>query len=86
MTLTVGGSSTTFGSEGETALTELLQHLGQVLPVLDVHHLDRLTGDQLLTQMSLVAHVLRGSEAALAAMSAEVAVRSDPTRGGDGLA
>ncbi|WP_183086404.1 HNH endonuclease signature motif containing protein [Mycetocola zhadangensis] len=75
-----------FGSEGEAALTGLLQHVGDVLTVLDLDHLDRLSGDQLLTQMSQVAHVLRGSEAALAAMSAEVAVRSDPTRGGEGLA
>ncbi|WP_183086530.1 HNH endonuclease signature motif containing protein [Mycetocola zhadangensis] len=74
------------GSEGEAALTSLLQHLGDVLTVLDLDHLDRLSGDQLLTQMSQVAHVLRGSEAALAAMSAEVAVRSDPVRGGEGLA
>ncbi|MCP2030436.1 hypothetical protein L1277_000500 [Okibacterium sp. HSC-33S16] len=72
--------------EGQAALTGLLQHLGQVLEVVDVDHLDRLSGDELLTQMGQVAHLMRGSEAALAALSAEVAVRSDPTRGSEGLA
>ncbi|RLQ81087.1 HNH endonuclease [Mycetocola zhadangensis] len=86
MTLAVSDLLPALGSEGEAALTSLLQHVGDVLTVLDLDHLDRLSGDQLLTQMSQVAHVLRGSEAALAAMSAEVAVRSDPVRGGEGLA
>jgi hypothetical protein len=86
MTLAVSDFVPASGSEGEAALSELLQHEGQVLTVLDVDHLDRLSSDQLLTQMSQVAHLVRGGEAALAAMSAEVAVRSDPTRGGEGLA
>jgi hypothetical protein len=64
----------------------LLQHEGDVLSGLDLNHLDRLSGDQLLTQLSQVAHLVRGGEAALAAMSAEVAVRSDPARGSEGLA
>ncbi|MCP2032553.1 hypothetical protein L1277_002656 [Okibacterium sp. HSC-33S16] len=74
------------GPDGEVLLTELLQREGEVLTALDVDHLDRLDSDRLLSQMSLVAHLVRGGEAVLAAMSAEVAVRSDPVRGTDGLA
>ncbi|WP_162925015.1 HNH endonuclease signature motif containing protein [Mycetocola zhujimingii] len=72
--------------EGESALTGLLTHLGQVVSVLDLDHLDRLTGEQLLTQLGQVAGVVRAGEAVLAAFSAEVADRSDPARGNDGLA
>ncbi|WP_162924971.1 HNH endonuclease signature motif containing protein [Mycetocola zhujimingii] len=72
--------------EGESALTGLLTHLGQVVDVLDLDHLDRLTGEQLLTQLGQVAGVVRAGEAVLAAFSAEVADRSDPARGNEGLA
>ena len=72
--------------EGESALTGLLTHLGQVVEVLDLDHLDRLTGEQLLTQLGLAAGVVRAGEAVLAALSAEVADRSDPARGNEGLA
>ncbi|WP_158270343.1 HNH endonuclease signature motif containing protein [Mycetocola zhujimingii] len=72
--------------EGESALTGLLTHLGQVVDVLDLDHLDRLTGEQLLTQLGQVAGVVRAGEAILAAFSAEVADRSDPARGNEGLA
>ncbi|AWB86452.1 hypothetical protein C3E77_07370 [Mycetocola zhujimingii] len=72
--------------EGESALTGLLTHLGQVVDVLDLDHLDQLTGEQLLTQLGQVAGVVRAGEAVLAAFSAEVADRSDPARGNEGLA
>ncbi|MCP2032026.1 hypothetical protein L1277_002125 [Okibacterium sp. HSC-33S16] len=86
MTLAVSDFPSTFGSDGEAALTGLLSHLGDVLDTLDLTRLQRLTNDQLLMQMSQLSHVLRGTEAALAATSAEVAVRSDPVHGADGLA
>jgi hypothetical protein len=86
MTLAVSDFPSADGSEGEAALTDLLEQLGGVLAILDLDHLDRLTGDQLLTQMGQVAHLVRGGEAALAAMSADVAQRSDPIRGTEGLA
>ncbi|WP_158270253.1 HNH endonuclease signature motif containing protein [Mycetocola zhujimingii] len=72
--------------EGESALIGLLTHLGQVVDVLDLDHLDRLTGEQLLTQLGQVAGVVRAGEAVLAAFSAEVADRSNPARGNEGLA
>ncbi|WP_158270315.1 HNH endonuclease signature motif containing protein, partial [Mycetocola zhujimingii] len=72
--------------EGESALTGLLTHLGQVVDVLDLDHLDRLTGEEVLTQLGQVAGVVRAGEAVLAALSAEVADRSDPARGNEGLA
>ena len=86
MTLTVSDFAPVSEPGAEVALTALLEHFGQVLKTLDLNHLDRLTGEQLLTQMGQVAHLMRGSEAAIAAMSAEVAVRSDPVRGGEGVA
>jgi hypothetical protein len=86
MTLAVSDFPSAFGSDGEAALTGLLSHLGDVLGVLDLDHIDRLSNDQLLMQMSQLSHVLRGSEAALATMSAEVAERSDAVRGTAGLA
>ena len=86
MTLAVSDFPPAAGPDGEAALSELLQHEGEVLSALDLDHLDRLTGDQLLMQMSQVAHLVRGGDAALAAMSAEVATRSDPVRGTEGLA
>ncbi|GGF05675.1 DUF222 domain-containing protein [Mycetocola zhadangensis] len=86
MTLAVSDFTPVSGPDGEVALTELLQLEGEVLTALDLNHLARLTSDQLLTQLSQVAHLVRGGEAALAAMSAEVALRSDPIRGTEGLA
>ncbi len=57
-----------------------------MIDALDLDHLDRLTGDGLLGVLSKAAALGRGIEAILAAVSSEVAVRSDPVRGSTGLA
>src|SRR5690606_11081393 len=70
----------------EVALDGLLAHLGDVIDLLDLDHLDRLSGDALLSVLSKTAAIGRGVDAILAAASNDVAVRSDPVRGSDGLA
>lgn len=70
----------------EVALDQLGAHLADVVSALDLDHLDRLSGDDLLTVLSKTAALGRGIEAILAAAGNEVAVRSDPVRGSAGLA
>jgi hypothetical protein len=70
----------------EVALDGLLAHLGEVIDTLDLDHLSRLDGDAVLTVLAKTAALGRGVEAILSAASSEVAVRSDPIRGSDGLA
>lgn len=70
----------------EGALDQLGAHLADVIGTLDLDHLDRLTGDEVLAVLSKTAALGRGIEAILAAAGNEVAVRSDPVRGSAGLA
>lgn len=70
----------------EVALDQLGAHLADVVSALDLDHLDRLTGDEVLSVLSKTAALGRGIEAILAAAANEVAVRSDPVRGSAGLA
>lgn len=70
----------------DALLDGLLAQLRDVIDVLDLDHLDRLTGDGVLSVLSKTAALGRGVEAILTAASNEVAVRSDPVRGSDGLA
>ncbi len=87
MTLTVSAPAPAFDVPvGEAALAGVLAHLREVIDVVDLDDLDRLTGDELLVQLGQVAALVRGGEAVLAAMSDEVSVRSDPARGTAGLA
>ncbi|MET4637760.1 DUF222 domain-containing protein [Mycetocola sp. 2940] len=68
------------------ALDGVLAHLGEVIDTLDLDYLSRLDGDTVLTVLAKTAALGRGVEAILSAASAEVAVRSDPVRGSEGLA
>lgn len=68
------------------ALDQLGAHLAEVVDALDLDHLDRLSGDDVLSVLSKTAALGRGIDAILAATSNEVAVRSDPIRGSAGLA
>ncbi|MET1051359.1 MAG: DUF222 domain-containing protein [Mycetocola sp.] len=70
----------------EVALDQLGAHLADVIDALDLDHLDRLSGDGVLTVLSKTAALSRGIEAILTAVSNDVAVRSDPARGSAGLA
>jgi hypothetical protein len=70
----------------EEALDGVLAHLGEVIDTLDLDHLSRLDGDNVLTVLAKTAALGRGVEAILSAASAEVGVRSDPARGSAGLA
>jgi hypothetical protein len=68
------------------ALDGALTHLGELIDTLDLDNFGRLGGDTVLTVLAKTAALGRGVEAILSAASAEVAVRSDPVRGSDGLA
>lgn len=69
-----------------TALDAVLTSLTDAIGHLDLDRLDRLTNDTVLSVLAKTAAVGRGVETILAAASHEVAVRSDPVFGSEGLA
>ena len=69
-----------------SALDAVLENLTDVIGHLDLDHLDRLTNDTVLSVLAKTAALGRGVETVLAAASHEVAVRSDPLLGSQGLA
>lgn len=60
--------------------------MSEVLDGLNLDHLNRLSHDTLLSLVSKAAALGRGAETILAAAGHEVAVRSDPVLGAEGLA
>jgi hypothetical protein len=73
-------------SPGEAVLDEVLAKLGDAIRSLDLDHADRFPANTVLSVLSKTAALKRGAEAILTALSNQVALRSDPVLGSDGLA
>ncbi|MCU1559880.1 HNH endonuclease signature motif containing protein [Mycetocola sp.] len=72
--------------EEDAVLDGVLAQLADAIEVLDLEHLDRFPANTVLSVLSKTAALNRGVEAILTAISDQVAVRSDPVLGGEGLA
>ncbi|WP_411721096.1 DUF222 domain-containing protein [Mycetocola sp.] len=70
----------------DAVLDEVLAQLATAIEVFDLDHLDRFPANTVLSVLSKTAALNRGLEAILTAASNQVAVRSDPVLGSEGLA
>ncbi|MET0480759.1 MAG: hypothetical protein ABWZ69_05330, partial [Mycetocola sp.] len=73
-------------ADEDAVLDDLLAKVGEAIGVLDLDHLERFPANTVLSVLSKTAALNRGLEAILTAASHEVAVRSDPVLGSEGLA